>query len=81
MIHWSVLDNERQAALPRLRFAQAQHFYLAGGTASPNAGSPPRDPAVPRPQFSAEAQVTQGPFQETLREGRGSWPMWPTSDA
>lgn len=33
MIHWSVLDNERQAALPRLQFAQAQHFYLAGGTA------------------------------------------------
>lgn len=33
MIHWSILDSERQEALPKLRFCRDHGFYLAGGTA------------------------------------------------
>ncbi|MBK8338909.1 MAG: nucleotidyl transferase AbiEii/AbiGii toxin family protein [Flavobacteriales bacterium] len=30
---WSILDEQRRSALPRLAFCRAQGFYLAGGTA------------------------------------------------
>ena len=33
MIHWSILDSERQEALPKLHFCRDHGFYLAGGTA------------------------------------------------
>lgn len=33
MIHWSVLDSDRQAAAAKLELARERDFYLAGGTA------------------------------------------------
>jgi len=33
MIHWSILDGDRQKELPKLRFCRDEGFYLAGGTA------------------------------------------------
>lgn len=33
MIHWSILDKQRQEAVTRLGIAREQGFYLAGGTA------------------------------------------------
>lgn len=33
MIHWAILDKERQEAASRLGFAREWDFYLAGGTA------------------------------------------------